>query len=80
MAKTARTSKRAGSYVIETTVRQGGGGAVQNKRVIGPDGRSVGIQTIDARSKTFSDDLTKVFARNVARHRSANTKAAGKKG
>lgn len=81
MAKASKASKRIGSYVIETTVKQGNsGGAIQSKRVIGPDGRLVGIQTIDARSRTFGEDLTKVFAKNVARHRIANTKIAGKKG
>lgn len=81
MAKNEKTSKKIGSYVIETTVKQGSsGGSVPKKLAIGPDGRFIGIRTIDARSKTFGDDLTKVFTANVARHRSANTKVAGKKG
>lgn len=77
---TSKPPRSGGSFQVVKSLKSGtSGGTVQKKMVIGPDGRFVGIQTIDARSKTFGYDLAEVFTKNVARHRRANTKVADKK-
>jgi hypothetical protein len=57
--------------------RKGAKGAVTEKRVRGPDGRLVKVLAIDAHSPTFSEDLSYVFKKNVARARRENKKLPG---
>jgi len=59
------TSRKAGvtAAVVETRVRK-------------PDGTRV-VFTIDTASDTFSQDLTYVFGRNVARARRENKRVTG---
>jgi hypothetical protein len=52
-------------------------GAIAKRRLRGPDGKLVEQFWIDANSKTFDDDLTRVFTINVTRARQANTAAFG---
>jgi hypothetical protein len=52
-------------------------GALAKRRLRGPDGSTVEQFWIDANSKTFRDDLTRVFTINVTRARRANTAAFG---
>jgi hypothetical protein len=51
--------------------------AVREKHLRRADGRSVRVLALDANSATFSDDLTAVFERNVARARRENKKLFG---
>jgi hypothetical protein len=46
--------------------------SVVEKRVQGPDGRYVTVLKLDADSKTFTDQLSYVFERNVAKARRQN--------
>ena len=46
--------------------------SVVEKRVRRPDGKVAVMRTIDANSKTFADDLTYVFTKNVAKARREN--------
>lgn len=50
---------------------------VVQKRVRGADGKLSVMRTLDGESKTFSDDLTYVFSRNVAKARRENKKVIG---
>jgi hypothetical protein len=58
-------------------VGEAGQGSLVQKRVIGPDGRSAKIWTIDANSSSFSSDLRLMFEKNVAKARRENTKRFG---
>lgn len=51
--------------------------SVAEKRVRDEHGKVSVIRTIDASSKTFSDDLTYVFKRNVAKARRENKRVVG---
>lgn len=51
--------------------------AVETKRVRGETGEVQTLSTLDARSRSFSDDLTFVFGRNVARARRENKRLTG---
>jgi hypothetical protein len=51
--------------------------AVAKRLVRGPDGEFMEQFWVDANSKTFHDDLTRVFQKNVGRAREANTAAFG---
>jgi len=51
--------------------------SVVEKRVRRPDGKVVVVREIDANSKTFADDLTYVFQKNVARARRENKRILG---
>lgn len=46
--------------------------AVVEKRVQAPDGRRVTVLKLDADSKTFTDELSYVFEKNVAKARRKN--------
>jgi hypothetical protein len=48
--------------------------SVVEKRVQGPDGRYVTVLKLDADSKTFTDELSYLFERNVAKARRQNRK------
>ena len=50
---------------------------VAAKTVTAPDGSRQTLATVDADSPTFSDDLTTVFQRNVARARRDNRRLIG---
>lgn len=52
-------------------------GSVRQKMLRNSEGRSVRVLTLDANSATFSDDLTLVFRRNVARARRENKRLFG---
>ncbi len=52
-------------------------GAVREKTVLRSDGRRERVFSIDANSATFADDLTILFARNVARARRENKRLFG---
>jgi hypothetical protein len=54
--------------------------AVREKHLRDSGGRSVRVLALDANSATFSDDLTAVFERNVARARRENKKLLGHPG
>lgn len=47
-------------------------GAVKTKKIKTPDGEVVTVHTVNADSRTFSTDLTYVFAKNVAKAKRAN--------
>jgi hypothetical protein len=51
--------------------------SVREKTLRDSEGRAVRVLTIDANSPTFSDDLTVVFRRNVAKARRENKKLFG---
>lgn len=59
-----------------TARKAGATAAVEEKRVRNPDGSRV-IFTIDTGSKTFDQDLTYVFGRNVAKARRENKRVTG---
>lgn len=52
-------------------------GSVREKILRDSEGRSVRVLSIDANSATFSDDLTLIFRRNVAKARRENKKLFG---
>jgi ribosomal protein L4 len=52
-------------------------GSIVRKRVVKSDGRRVTVVKIDADSETFTDDLTYVFEKNVAKARRQNNKLLG---
>jgi hypothetical protein len=52
-------------------------GSVREKRMRTSDGKSVRVLSLDANSGTFIDDLTTVFAKNVARARRENKQIFG---
>jgi hypothetical protein len=52
-------------------------GSVREKRVRDPNGKYVRVLCLDANSPTFTDDLTTVFRKNVARARRENKKLFG---
>jgi hypothetical protein len=47
-------------------------GSVRSKRMRNADGKVVQVLSLDANSKTFINDLTTVFERNVAKARREN--------
>ncbi len=51
--------------------------SVRRKRVKAADGKTVEILSLDAESPTFTDDLTYLFRRNVARARRENMRLFG---
>ena len=51
--------------------------SVREKRVRKPNGEYVVVHKLDANSSTFTDDLTYVFEKNVARARRQNKKLLG---
>jgi hypothetical protein len=52
-------------------------GSVREKRLRNSDGDIVRVLSLDANSATFSDDLTVVFERNVAKARRENKRLFG---
>jgi hypothetical protein len=52
-------------------------GSVRAKRVRNADGKSVRVLSLDANSKTFVDDLTMIFRKNVAKARRENRQLLG---
>jgi hypothetical protein len=52
-------------------------GSVREKLLRDSEGRIVRIAALDANSPTFADDLTAVFARNVAKARRENRRLFG---
>jgi len=52
-------------------------GSVRRKVLRDSEGRAVRVLALDANSATFSDDLTLVFRRNVAKARRENKKLFG---
>lgn len=52
-------------------------GSVREKLLRDSQGRSVRVLSLDANSATFSDDLTTVFERNVAKARRENKRLFG---
>jgi hypothetical protein len=52
-------------------------GSVREKTLRDSEGRTVRVLSLDANSETFSDDLTLVFRRNVAKARRENKKLFG---
>lgn len=62
--KDKRSAKKAASSIVE-------------KRVVGADGRSTTMRTLDAGSRTFGDDLQRVFQKNVSRARRDNKRLLG---
>jgi hypothetical protein len=57
--------------------RRGHNGSVREKLLRDSDGRTVRVLSLDANSATFSDDLTAVFTRNVAKARRENKRLFG---
>lgn len=57
--------------------RHGDKGSVREKSLRDAAGRAVRVLSLDANSATFSDDLTRVFARNVAKARRENKRLFG---
>jgi hypothetical protein len=57
--------------------RGGQHSSVREKLLRTSDGRFVKVLSLDANSASFADDLTVVFARNVARARRENKKLFG---
>ena len=57
--------------------RTGRHSSVREKFLRTADGRFVKVLSLDANSANFADDLTVVFARNVARARRENKKLFG---
>ena len=53
------------------------GAAVSEKRVRDQGGKLRTVLTLDTRSKTFGDDLTYVFGKNVAKARRENKRLTG---
>jgi len=51
--------------------------SVTEKRVRDDAGNLLTIRTLDGRSKTFANDLTYVFTRNVAKARRENKQVTG---
>jgi hypothetical protein len=51
--------------------------SVGQKRVRGADGELHTLRTLNAGSKTFSNDLTYVFGKNVAKARRENKRVTG---
>jgi hypothetical protein len=51
--------------------------AVQQKRVLGPKGESVGYFVLNSNDDNFDDELTHVFSLNIDRARQANTAIFG---
>ena len=51
--------------------------AVTRKRVMGEDGKAITLLTLDADAKSFGDDLTYVFQKNVDKARRRHKAAAG---
>jgi hypothetical protein len=51
--------------------------AVETKKVRGESGDIHTLSTLDAHSRSFTDDLTYVFGRNVARARRENKRLTG---
>lgn len=62
---------------VSSNARKPDGAAVVEKRVRGADGRAVTLRTIEGGSATFGDDLTYVFAKNVAKARRENKQVTG---
>lgn len=52
-------------------------GSVGKKRMVGADGRIKMVQTLDAASTSFGDDLQQVFQRNVSKARRDNKRVLG---
>jgi hypothetical protein len=50
---------------------------VGKKRVVGPQGKTTSVWQLDARSRSFGDDLQYVFAKNVAKARRTNKRVVG---
>lgn len=65
--------------LAKSTARQIGarGAAISSKRVGDLHGGSTTLVTIDADSKTFANDLTYVFGKNVAKARRENKRITG---
>ena len=53
------------------------GRRVSTKRVVGPEGRSRKVWTLEARSHTFGEELQYVFRKNVNKARRANKRILG---
>lgn len=51
--------------------------SVRQKILRDSEGRAVQVLSLDANSETFSDDLTRVFRRNVAKARRENKRLFG---
>jgi hypothetical protein len=54
-----------------------GGASVKEERIRDAAGQVKILRTLDARSRTFGDDLRYVFGKNVAKARRDNKKAVG---
>lgn len=57
--------------------KTGKAGSVRQKRMRTTDGEMVRVLALDANSKTFIEDLTTVFEKNVARARRENRRVLG---
>lgn len=57
--------------------RKRGEVSVGEKLAIGANGRRMKVQTLDAGSRSFGDDLQKVFEKNVSRARRDNKRLLG---
>jgi hypothetical protein len=73
MAKVVVT-KLAGSTAREIGAK---GAAVAKKRVRNSEGQIRTVMTLDVDSKTFGNDFTYVFGRNVAKARRENKRVTG---
>lgn len=67
-------------YVPLKAAKAGQASSVKAKRVKTADGRTMTLLTIDADSKTFGDDLSYVFKKNVAKARRENKRLLGSSG
>lgn len=52
-------------------------GAVTMKRIKTPDGEAITLHTVSAESRTFPEDLSYVFRKNVKKARKANKQVTG---
>ncbi len=64
--------------VVFTPLKSDGPVSVKKKRVRGADGKLTTLLTIDSESKTFDNDLTYVFRKNVSQARRKNKAIARK--
>jgi hypothetical protein len=57
--------------------KKANGASIGKKRTVGADGRVKTVQTLDAASTSFGDDLQQVFRRNVGKARRDNKRVVG---
>lgn len=72
-----KAATRIGKVVAPAKRAQGKNDAIRETYLRKSDGERVRVMSLDAHSKTFLNDLTAVFRKNVSRARSENTRLFG---